>query len=530
MEKIYKLKKDLGILCTLISFVATAQVHTTGAGYLLTKEKDTLSIESFTRNSNAVEGRILVRNSVPVKYKFTLSPSKTLTGMEVYLLKSGDEEVWQQAKMVIKGDSIYSLTEKGESKDRDTIKTKKNALAYHPELPMISLLEQIVLRAKEIGDKNVSVPVFLLSTQGKTIDAGVTFSEDNSAEVSLGNMKIDLQLNEKGYIESGTTSNGQTITRLNSVPPSVFKTIAKDYSAPPDAPYTAENVKIKTKAGHILAGTLTIPKSAKGKVPVVVTITGSSPQDRDHSDPVSGKYQFYRRLADSLGREGVAVLRMDDRGIGESTGNFEKATTAERADDIREGVDFLTSRPNIDLDKIFLVGLSEGGLIAPMVAQTHKNVKGIVLMAGPAGNGREMAKYQLENNLSRVDSLSSKEKSNLMEKRMGELEKEAANDPWLKYFLEIEPLNTAKKISNVPVLILHGENDKNVPPDNAKKLADAFRSAGNKDVTVQIFEGLNHVFIKDPDGNPRNYDKLKSFEVAPQVLSTIVGWIDDHVE
>ena len=529
MENKFCIPKYIGILSIAFSSAfSSAQNNPVNAGFLVTRGEDTLNIESFTRSSTSLEGRMLVQNSIPVDYSAALTPFSTINKIEVKLLQG--QEVIQKGTMIFKGDTIFTLSDKKGSETLDTLTSEKNALTYHPELPMISLLEQIVLRGMEIGGSKVAIPVFLMSTQGKTVTSEVNFMGKDSAEISLGNMEINLKLNDKGYILSGTTNNSQTITRIDSVPPSVFKKDPPDYSAPANAPYTAENVEIKTKAGHTLAGTLTIPKSAKGKVPVVVTITGSSPQNRDHSNPVSDKYKFYRRLADSLGREGVAVLRMDDRGIGASTGKFETATTADRADDIREGIEFVKKQKGIDADKIFFVGLSEGGLIAPMIAETNKNLKGMVLMAGPASTGREIMKYQVENTISQIDSLTTQERENLIEKKILEIEKETKNDPWLKYFMDSQPLETARKVSEVPVLILHGENDKNVPPAHAQKLAAAFKEAGNKKVEVKIFDGLNHIFVKDADGNPSNYYKLESFEVAPQVLSTIVGWIKDHVE
>ena len=137
-----------------------------------------------------------------------------------------------------------------------------------------------------------------------------------------------------------------------------------DYSAPPGAPYEAIAVTVPSPAGHTLAGTLTLPKGASRAHPVaaIVTITGSGPEDRDEALPGVDGYRPFRQFADSLGRRGIAVLRMDDRGYGESTGKHKGATSADFADDIRAGLAYLRTRPEIDAKRLGLLGHSEGGL------------------------------------------------------------------------------------------------------------------------------------------------------------------------
>src|SRR4030095_6814814 len=142
-----------------------------------------------------------------------------------------------------------------------------------------------------------------------------------------------------------------------------------DYSAPADAPYLAEEVVVKTPAGHTLAGTLTLPKSASRANPVsaIVTVTGSGPQERDENIGLQG-FRPFRQIADSLARRGIAVLRMDDRGTGASGGAFKGSTSADFAEDVRAGLAYLRTRPEIRADRLGVLGHSEGAIIAPMVA------------------------------------------------------------------------------------------------------------------------------------------------------------------
>lgn len=506
-------------------FIVNPLISQENSGFLLMKGNDTLSVERYSTSGNTTSGRVLFQKKIPVTYQYTTNEGKQLEKLSVQVLKAGSaNSIQQEGVLKFVGDSIQVYTKKGDTEKNETIPTEKGAMAYHPSLPMLSLLEQIVQRAQNLKNEKVNLPLYLLANN-KTVSAEVNFAQPDSAIVSFGNIKVNLDINGKGEILGGKTKDGLEIKKVGSVPDSALSTEAPDYSAPEDAPYTAEEVKIRTKAGHTLAGTLTIPKDAEGPVPVVVTITGSSPQDRDHNTPFGGEYKLYRNLADTLGRLGIAVLRMDDRGVGGSGGNLETATTAERADDIREGISYLSGRSNLDYENVVLVGLSEGAIIAPMIANTNENLGGIVSMAGSASSGKEVIKYQVQNQVSTIDSLTSDEKEKLVQKNMEEIQKEAEEDEWLEYFLNYDPLKIVGKVSSVPVLILHGSKDQNVPPEDAELLAKTFKKAGNNDVTLKVFEDVNHIFIKDKDGNPENYKNLESFQIAPEVMSTIVDWI-----
>ncbi|MBD0319766.1 MAG: alpha/beta fold hydrolase, partial [Gemmatimonadetes bacterium] len=266
-----------------------------------------------------------------------------------------------------------------------------------------------------------------------------------------------------------------------------------------------------------------------GPVPAVVTITGSSPQDRDNNTRYGGPYRIFRQVADTLGRRGIAVLRLDDRGVGQSTGDFESSTTADRAGDTREALAYLRGLREIDAKRVALVGLSEGGVIAPMIAATDTALKGIVLLAAPASTGRQILEYQGRYNIAQTPSIRPERRDSAYRAEAAKMEAQIATEPWLRYFISYDPLPTARRV-RVPVLILQGTTDRNVPPSDAEKLARALREAGNRDVTVRMFEGVNHVFLRDPDGNPRRYEALPSFAVIPEALGAIADWTVDHLK
>ena len=281
-----------------------------------------------------------------------------------------------------------------------------------------------------------------------------------------------------------------------------------DYSAPADAPYTAEEVSVKTPAGHTLTGTLTLPKSANRTKPVgaIVTVTGSGPQDRDENIGLPG-YRPFRQIADSLARRGIAVLRMDDRGTGASGGTFKGSTSADFVEDVRAGLAYLRTRPEIRADRLGVLGHSEGAIIAPMVADKEPTLRAIVLLAGIAEPGRGALHFQLKNIIEHNTTLTPEKRETAIADIPKQIDALAAADPWMKFFLTYDPAPTMRRVKT-PVLILTGSHDQQAVPGQVALQEAAFKEGGNKDVTARVLPDLNHLFVQDTDGFPGNYAKL----------------------
>lgn len=301
------------------------------------------------------------------------------------------------------------------------------------------------------------------------------------------------------------------------------------YEAPAGAPYTAENVTVPTPAGHTLAGTLTVPRGAAGPVPAVVLITGSGPQDRDAGMQVIPDYRFFRQVADSLGRRGIAVLRMDDRGVGGSGGVTPDVTTEDFAADIGAAAAWLRGRAEIDPARIALAGHSEGGIIAPMVAVADERIAAIVLMAGPSWTGRRISDMQVRDAFVQAGQTGAALDS-AVAAALVQRDAAAEGMPWVRWFLAHDPLPVARQV-RVPVLVLQGGTDQQVTPEQADELGAAIRAAGNADVTVRVFPGLNHLFLRDPAGtaNPALYAALPDKRVPPEVLGALADWLADRL-
>ncbi|HZG41866.1 MAG TPA: DUF4019 domain-containing protein [Longimicrobium sp.] len=303
----------------------------------------------------------------------------------------------------------------------------------------------------------------------------------------------------------------------------VPRTQASDYAAPAGAPYTAEEVTVNA-GGHTLAGTLTLPKDARGRVPAVVLITGSGAQDRDSHSPLIPDYRFFRQVADTLSRRGIAVLRMDDQGWGASRGDPSRATTADFADDIRAGIALLRARPEIDPGRIGLAGHSEGAIIAPLIAAGDPRIRAVVLLAAPSRTGNRVVDFQVREALV-ADGLSGAALDSAFAAAVA-ARSGAAEVPWVRWFLEHDPLPVVRQL-RAPVLILHGATDRQVTPDQAPELQAALRAGGNRDVTVRVFPALNHLFLPDAEGtaDPARYARLPEKRVPAQVLGSLADWL-----
>jgi pimeloyl-ACP methyl ester carboxylesterase len=317
-------------------------------------------------------------------------------------------------------------------------------------------------------------------------------------------------------------------------------------------PYRDVDVSYENKVqGDTLAATLTIPPG-KGPFPAVLLITGSGPQDRDES--LLGHKPFLV-LADYLTRKGIVVLRADDRGTGKSTGDFSAATTADFVTDTEAGVSYLKTRPEVDARKIGLIGHSEGGEIAPMIAARNPDVAFIVMMAGPGVPGDQVlvgqniliAEAQGMPVAEAEESAAKKAKlfalvvkesdPALLDKELRDMmsadgvdaamigaQVKALTSPWFRYFMAYDPAVALRKVK-CPVLALNGEKDLQVSPtQNLPAIRNALAQGGNQKSMVEELPGLNHLFQTAKTGSPSEYAEIEE-TISPVALETIAGWV-----
>jgi pimeloyl-ACP methyl ester carboxylesterase len=336
----------------------------------------------------------------------------------------------------------------------------------------------------------------------------------------------------------------------------------------PPFPYRAEDVTYRNEAAGVkLAGTLTLP-GGKGPFPAAILLTGSGAQDRDET--ILGHKPFLV-LADYLTRRGIAVLRVDDRGVGGSTNPNTSATTEDFAGDALAGVAFLKNRKEIDPEKMGLIGHSEGGLIAPMAAARSKDVAFIVMMAGTGlpgdrileaqgrlileANGATASelKFQREAQRRIIDIIAHEKDEKAARTKLAsamkdvlaslpESEKKAlgdaggalsdaaldrVNNAWFRLFLTFDPRTVLRSV-RCPVLAINGAKDLQVPPkENLAEIRKVLEAGGNRDVTTVELAGLNHLFQPCKTGSPSEYAAIEA-TIAPEALKTIGDWIVGH--
>lgn len=403
-------------------------------------------------------------------------------------------------------------------------------------------------------------------TQGAfDIPTTKTTFKSNSLEIAIANLGVFYQ---------GRLGNDTIIGTFNqggmSFPLELVRTEKKELLRPqepqPPYPYDVEDITFTNTNEKInLAGTLTLPKQGE-KSAAVILIAGSGPNDRDET--IFGHKPFWV-LADHLTRQGIAVLRFDKRGIGESEGEYFLATSKDFADDVNAAISYLKTREEIDASNIGLIGHSEGGIIAPMVATRNNDVKFVVLMAGLGVTGTELvlAQHQHEfdklpltdekkeelndvlinlysNVLSWSEYAGSNEERNQLKEDLAtlwqnltletqaETQKEAFINqttakiisPWFRYFLKTDPTEYIQKLS-IPVLAINGEIDKQVEyQSNLNGIENALKRGNNKQYTIKSYPHLNHLFQESTTGEIDEYGKIEQ-TMSPTVLSDIENWI-----
>jgi uncharacterized protein len=363
----------------------------------------------------------------------------------------------------------------------------------------------------------------------------------------------------KGNVEQGATKTPLILKRSDNAP-----VLSRPQQPKPPFPYRSEDVEIASTAKDVkLAGTLTLPHGI-GPHPAVVLISGTGPQDRDEF--IMGHRPF-AVLADYLTRRGIAVLRCDERGVGKSTGKFPTSTTADFAEDIRAELAWLRTRPEIDKARIGLIGHSEGGIIAPMIAAQDKNMAFIVMMAGVGVPMKELGLRQMldmaklsganERQLARMKSLfdtmlalmTEELDAAAMEKRLrdkvAQLERDLTpeerakagdsnagvqqilrkvRDPQQRWLMRYDPTPALRAV-RCPVLALNGKKDVQVAwRENLEAIKRATREGGNRQVKTMALPHLNHLFQTCQTGALKEYGTIEE-TIKPQVLKVIADWV-----
>jgi uncharacterized protein len=405
---------------------------------------------------------------------------------------------------------------------------------------------------RKAGDQ--AIPVFpQLVMRAELAQEREKSDTDSSSRVSepdlrllrlqLGGQPIQAWFNEYGRVIA-LVYPGQSLEVLrtdNDLRPAVatFRT-QPDKAIPLKA--EAESIpgvsakEVKVQAGVVeLAGTLTIP-SHQRPVPAVILISGSGSQDRDGRIAIPGleHYRPFRDIAQALAQKGIAVLRLDDRGIGGSETGSGAFTTWTVVQDVKAALAALRGRRDIDASRIGLLGHSEGGLVAMMVAAEDSQVAAIATLAAPAVRGDTLLRYQLEEELAAAPQRDASWSDSVRTAQQRMFDSLKVHGPtggsaeWLRVYLTLEPAQYARKVRS-PILLLQGSRDHQVPPSQARTLAAILRSRPGADVTIAILEGLNHLFLPAQTGKVAEYSHLPVQTLDPGLLTLIASWFGQRL-
>ena len=466
---------------------------------------------------------------------------------------------------------------------------KKTSLLFLLLLPGIfpllsqNLVEKQLVTGSWIGKINVSAIslriVFNLSIIGKDSLVATLDSPDQGArDIKLGPVTLDgkslkisagaLLAEYNGIVKNDTLIEGIWKQAGNTLELNLSKlktvfTLKRPQEPKPPFPYTSEEVTFaNTKANFNLSGTLTIPEG-EGPFPAVILITGSGAQNRN--EELLGHKPFLV-IADYLSRNGIAVLRYDDRGVGKSQGNYLTSTSADLATDAEAAFSFLKTHKKIKPGGIGLAGHSEGGFIAPMVASSAPGIAFIISLAGPGIRGDKIIHRQNKDislisgaekkdvkkgiSVNKKLFLVLKEESDnqlaagkinelyknilIREKKSSEETESALKElnanfnplsyTWFRYFITTDPSVFWRNVK-CPVLALNGEKDLQVAAEeNLKAIEKALKRSGNYSVRTVLLPGLNHLFQNCKTGLPAEYGEIEE-TFSPEVLKIMSGWI-----
>lgn len=421
---------------------------------------------------------------------------------------------------------------------------------------------------------HISYDDTVVSAKFDSPDQGAKGLVFDKVECKERNISLKFSLNGAQYEgvlgESNQTIEGNWIQAGQKIPLVMKRVSLVEKSVKPQEPippftYDVENVTFKSRDKEIvLAGTLTKPKG-NGLYPAIILISGSGPQNRD--EEILGHKPF-AVIADYFTKKGWAVLRYDDRGVGESKGDFSTATTTNFTQDASGAVDFLRSRKDIKKDKIGICGHSEGGIVAQQLSANAKNnIAFVVMLAGPSIIGADILASQNKAILESagVDTalaswysrylrnevyagiMNNKPKDEVAKTLAEALDRmfttfttEELNTlginptvtkammvqlltPWMREFLQYNPTDNLRTIQ-CPLLALYGENDKQV----LSGINSAVLRKHNPKAEVIVIPGLNHLFQTSQNGMPMEYGTLEE-TFSPKALTHIEEWLKKNI-
>jgi uncharacterized protein len=472
--------------------------------FVLRHQGTAVAVETVTREGQQLQGTVEINEILALSYQIELGDDEAASSVRW--------STWQPGRPASTPHVIrFSPQPSGAAMEVGETASQASLPWFDQSAAMI---EQIVRLARHDGSGRVEVRLHRL-IDGRLLVGVVTFIDARNATFEAGGRLWRLGFDSHGSLLAGQAAEyGVTIDRLDRRPPDVRQPWPA-YGTPEGATYLADEVRIPAPEGHQLAGTLTLPR-VPAPHPAVILITGGSRHNRNNGAPPAVPF---RDIADVLSSSGIAVLRLDDRGVGESTGDAATSTTGDETDDIRTALAWLRRHEQVAAGRIGLVGWSEGGMIAPMIAADDSDLAAVVAMNGPV-SGLQAAQYQFRHMISTNPAIPPSE----VEAAVARLLASQQQHTRAASIVATDVREQALRV-RPPVLLLAAANDRHVEPSSAVELAALLREGGNRDVSTRLFPGLNHMFLPDPDGAAAAWPFLPSTRLPEAVTTALATWL-----
>jgi uncharacterized protein len=461
------------------------------AAFLIFESGKLAGVDWVERQRGQVHTHVVLTQSLVIDATIDLRPDETASHVSVVLTIAGGEP------------------------EKPKVRDLGEGAIYWSDM-IVSSVEQAIARARVLDLGSVSIPAANLYRESRST-VEVERVDTTDWVVRYSDKHYLVLTDEQGCMLAATLPDfGIVVERRTGFGADQYPLWAP-YGAPPDGAYHATEVSIPAPQGHVLAATLTTPLNKK-VVPAAVLITGLAPHERNNGQP---PWMPFRDIADALTRAGIAVLRVDDRGVGKSTGDHVPSTSFDEADDVMLEIAWLRKQPGVDPKRIALIGYSEGGFIAPMIAAKDPSIAAIITLAGPGVPVAELARYQVEQAVILDPKIPASDREKEIATQLADALKDLT--PRESVAMTIDPLLYDRKV-RCSALILQGGTDRDVPVRSAERMATAMRANGNSDVTVRLFPGASHSFLPDPMGLGSGWPSLPGFLTSPQVLDVITVW------
>jgi pimeloyl-ACP methyl ester carboxylesterase len=382
-----------------------------------------------------------------------------------------------------------------------------------PQGEMSVRVESAASERMQVGNTVFDVRRYELIAKNATGDLAVTLTA-SAEDASLLRLSVPSQLLDVVRVDLASSTSRTEI-----------------YSNPGD-----EVVTIPAE-GFNLGATLTRPAgSTAARLPVVILLSGSNVPDREGfalGIPIMGQ------LAGALAEAGFMVVRYDKRGYGQSGGRSESATIPDHAVDARSVLRWLERRKDIDPKRIALLGHADGASVALLAAAREKKFAAVVSLAGPSSPGAELVLEQQQLALDLLQlTPEERERRVAMQKLINNAVltgkgwdtvppalRKQADTPYFHSMLTYDPVDVLEDVRQ-PLLIVHGELDRQVPVAHAERLADlAYKESDSKSIELVIVRGVNHLLVPATTGHVGEYPGLKDRAISPEVTKTIANWL-----